>query len=63
MLMIMTTGRSEIQQNHILASLPAKERKMVREHLELVSLRQKEELNELDSLCGTCISRLGVPLV
>lgn len=46
----MTTGRSEIEQNHILACLPAKERKMVKEHLELVSFRQKEELNEVDSL-------------
>lgn len=45
----MTTGRSQIQQNHILGCLPAKERKMVREHLELVALRQKEELNEVDS--------------
>lgn len=47
--MIMPTGHSEIEQNHILACLPAKERKIVREHLELVSLRQKEELNEVDS--------------
>ena len=45
----MRIGNPQPEQNRILACLPAKEGRILREHLELVSLRSKEELNEVDS--------------
>ena len=45
----MTAINAHLEQNGILARLPAKERKFLKEHLDLVSLRTKEELNELGS--------------
>jgi CRP-like cAMP-binding protein len=44
-----TSGNQRPEQNRILACLPARERKILQEDLELVSLRSREELNELDS--------------
>ena len=45
----MTSITTELERNRILACLPAKERKVLMEHLDLVSLRPKEELHELGS--------------
>ena len=42
-------GTPQIEHNRILAYLPAKERKILKERLDLVSLQSKEELNEVDS--------------
>lgn len=47
--MQMANGNPRIEQNRILACLPAKEHKILKEHLDLVSLRSREELNEVDS--------------
>jgi hypothetical protein len=47
--MMMRIGNPPIEQNGILACLPARERKTLREYLEPVSLRSKEQLNEVDS--------------
>lgn len=47
--MMMRIGNPHIEQNRILACLPAKERKTLRDYLEPVSLRSKEQLNEVDS--------------
>jgi CRP-like cAMP-binding protein len=53
-----TIGNLRIEQNHILACLPSKEHKILKEHLDLVSLRSREELNEVD----TPIRHLYFPL-
>jgi CRP-like cAMP-binding protein len=47
----MTTyvGDARIEHNRILACLPSKERKILKDSFELVSLHTKEELNELDT--------------
>ncbi len=42
-------GPARIEQNRILACLPSKERKILKDAFELVSLHTKEELNELDT--------------
>jgi hypothetical protein len=39
----------DIEQNHILAALPTKERRILREHLDVVTLYTKEYLNEVDT--------------
>lgn len=39
----------DIEQNYILASLPTKERRILREHLDVVTLHTKEYLNEVDT--------------
>jgi hypothetical protein len=44
-----TIANRRPEQNRILACLPAKEHKVLQEHLDLVSLRSREELNEVDS--------------
>ena len=43
------SGDPKIEQNSILACLPPKERTILEEHLEVVSLETKEELNEVNS--------------
>jgi hypothetical protein len=45
----MTAIATHLEKNRILGCLPSKERKVLGEHAHLVSLRSKEELNEVDS--------------
>ena len=45
----MALDNPPIERNRILASLPPKEHRLLREHLDLVTLRSKEVLNEVDS--------------
>jgi Crp-like helix-turn-helix protein len=45
----MTANTNPFEQNAILACLPSKERRILEEHLELVTLETKEELNEVNS--------------
>jgi hypothetical protein len=46
---MMSAITAPLERNRILACLPTKERKVLNEHLDLVSLRTKEELHELGS--------------
>jgi CRP-like cAMP-binding protein len=48
-LMTAYVGDARIEHNRILACLPSKERKILKDSFELVSLHPKEELNELDT--------------
>ena len=54
----MTILNGQLKQNRILACLPIKERKLLTEHLDLVSLRPKEELHEV----GLPVRHLHFPL-
>jgi hypothetical protein len=47
--MMTNTGDARIEENRILACLPSKERKILKESFEVVSLHTKEELNEVDT--------------
>ncbi|HEY7532225.1 MAG TPA: Crp/Fnr family transcriptional regulator, partial [Nitrospiraceae bacterium] len=45
----MTTLTAQLEKNRLLACLPARERNILNEHLDVVSLRPKEELNGVGS--------------
>jgi hypothetical protein len=48
--MTVSLHTADFQQNRILACLPSKERKILKDAFELVSLQTKEELNEVNTL-------------